>query len=62
MRFKGLGRTLMATGVVCIIVYGLFALYPVASSAALRISNALLYLGIIMIVAGLAVRLSRPRT
>ena len=61
MRFKGAGRALMATGVVCLIIYVLVNLYGL-SSTALRVGNILLLVGIVSIVIGIALRLSRTST
>ena len=61
MRFRGAGRVLMATGVVCVIIYVLVNLYGL-SSGALRVGNALVFVGIISIVIGIALRLSRTST
>ncbi len=58
MRFNGVGRALMAAGVVCIIIYVLAGLYG-TSATALRVGNVLFYVGIIAIILGIAVRLSR---
>lgn len=58
MRFKGAGRSLMVAGVACIIIYVLAGLYG-TSATALRVGNVLLYAGIIVIIIGLALRLSR---
>ncbi|MGI9167780.1 MAG: hypothetical protein ACR2G5_15615 [Pyrinomonadaceae bacterium] len=58
MRFKGAGRSLMAAGVVCIIIYVLAGLYG-DSATALRVGNLLFYIGIIAIILGVALRLSR---
>jgi hypothetical protein len=51
----------MATGVVCLIIYVLVNLYGL-SSGALRVGNALVFVGIISIVIGIALRLSRTST
>ncbi len=59
MRFKGLGRALIATGFICVIIYILAALYGY-SATALRIGNVLFYIGIIAMIVGIALRLSRP--
>ncbi len=58
--FKGAGRSLMAAGVACIIIYVVVGLYGL-SATALRIGTLLLYVGIVIIIIGLALRLSRPR-
>ncbi|MBA3355369.1 MAG: hypothetical protein H0U18_05390 [Pyrinomonadaceae bacterium] len=58
MRMRGAGRALMATGVVCIILYVLVSLYGL-SATGLRIGTLLLYAGIVMIILGVALRLSR---
>jgi small-conductance mechanosensitive channel len=58
MRFRGAGRALMATGVVCLIIYVLANLYGV-NYTALRVGNILLFVGIVSIVIGIALRLSR---
>lgn len=58
MKLRGAGRSLMATGVVCIIIYVLVSLYGL-SATALRIGNLLLFVGIVIIIIGLALRLSR---
>jgi uncharacterized membrane protein YtjA (UPF0391 family) len=60
MKLKGAGRSLMAAGVACIIIYVLASLYGL-SATALRVGKVLLYVGIVIIVIGLAVRLLRPR-
>jgi len=60
MILKGAGRALMATGVVFVITYVLFTLYGL-SSTGLQIGKLLLYVGIVLFILGLAVRLSRPR-
>ena len=51
----------MATGVVCLIIYVLVNLYGL-SSTALRVGNILLLVGIVSIVIGIALRLSRTST
>jgi len=56
MKLKGGGRSLMAAGVACIIIYVLVSLYGL-STTALRIGTVLLYVGVAMIIIGLAVRL-----
>jgi len=63
MRLRGTGRALIGTGVGCVIIYVLISLYGL-SATGLRIGTYLLYLGIVMIVAGIIVRLLRtsPRT
>ncbi|HET9786293.1 MAG TPA: hypothetical protein VFP47_04115 [Pyrinomonadaceae bacterium] len=61
MRFRGAGRALMATGVVCLIIYVLANLYGV-NYTALRVGNILLFVGIVSIVIGIALRLSRTST
>ncbi|CAN5815342.1 hypothetical protein BH18ACI4_BH18ACI4_03630 [soil metagenome] len=58
MRLRGAGRSLMATGVVFIVIYVLVSLYGL-SATGLRIGTLLLYAGIIMFIIGLALRLSR---
>jgi uncharacterized membrane protein len=60
MKLRGAGRSFIAAGVVCIVIYVLVSLYEV-SATALRVGNLLLYVGIVIIIIGLAVRLSRPR-
>jgi hypothetical protein len=59
MRLRGAGRSFIAAGVVCIIIYVLVSLYELSASA-LRVGKLLLYVGIVMTIIGLAVRLSRP--
>ena len=61
MRFEGAGRGLMAAGIVCIIIYVLAALYGF-SAPALRIGSMLRYIGVVAIIIGLVLRLSRPST
>jgi formate hydrogenlyase subunit 3/multisubunit Na+/H+ antiporter MnhD subunit len=51
----------MATGVVCLIIYVLANLYGV-NYTALRVGNILLFVGIVSIVIGIALRLSRTST
>ncbi|CAN5619699.1 hypothetical protein BH20ACI3_BH20ACI3_23470 [soil metagenome] len=58
MRLRGAGRSLMATGVICTIIYVLVSLYG-HSATGLRIGSVLLYVGIIIFIIGLALRLSR---
>ena len=58
MRFIGAGRALMAAGAACVIIYVLAGLYG-DSATALRVGKLLFYIGIIAIVLGIAVRLSR---
>ena len=58
MKLKGAGRSLIATGVVFIIIYVLVSLYGL-SSTGLTIGKVLLYVGIGMVIVGVAVRLSR---
>ncbi len=60
MKLRGAGRSFIAAGVVCIIIYILLSLYGL-SATGLRIGTLLLYVGIVMIIIGLVVRLSRPR-
>ncbi len=63
MRMRGAGRSLIAAGVVCIIAYVLATLYG-ESATGLRIGKVLLYVGVTILVLGIAVRLSRtsPRS
>ncbi|MGI8897043.1 MAG: hypothetical protein ACR2IB_01495 [Pyrinomonadaceae bacterium] len=58
MRLRGAGRSLIATGVVCIIIYVLVSLYGL-SATGLRVGKLLLYVGIATIIIGVALRLSR---
>jgi hypothetical protein len=58
MRFKGAGRALMATGVVCIIFYILTALSDL-SATVLRVGKVLFYVGIVALILGVVVRLLR---
>ncbi|HYN24545.1 MAG TPA: hypothetical protein VES69_05820 [Pyrinomonadaceae bacterium] len=58
MKLRGAGRALVATGVVCIILYVLVSLYGL-SATGLRIGTLLLYAGIVMIILGVVLRLSR---
>lgn len=51
----------MATGVVCLIIYVLANLYG-TNYTALRVGNILLFVGIVSIVIGIALRLSRTST
>ncbi|MBV9957801.1 MAG: hypothetical protein JO360_05235 [Acidobacteria bacterium] len=60
MRFRGVGRVLMAVGVVCMIVYILIALNG-ESANALKVGRALFYVGLCALIAGLSVRLFRQR-
>lgn len=60
MKLRGAGRSFIVAGVICIIMYVLFNLYGL-SATALRTGKLLLYVGIVIIIVGLAVRLSRPR-
>jgi hypothetical protein len=60
MRLRGVGRALMAAGVICVIIYVLVSLYGL-SATGLQIGKLLLYVGIVTFIIGLAVRLSRPR-
>jgi hypothetical protein len=60
MKLRGAGRWFIVAGVLCIIVYILVSLYGL-SATALRIGTLLLYVGIVIIIIGLAVRLLRPR-
>ncbi|MDQ3472490.1 MAG: hypothetical protein M3447_02010 [Acidobacteriota bacterium] len=61
MRFRGAGRAFIATGVIFIIVYVLISLYGL-SATGLRIGTVLLYVGIVLFIVGLSVRLARPRS
>ena len=61
MKFKGAGRALMATGVVCMIFYILAALYG-DSATAIRIGRILFFFGLAALIVGLALRLSRQST
>lgn len=63
MKLRGAGRTLIVAGVACIIVYVLVSLYGL-SATGIRIGTLLLYVGIVIIIVGIAVRLLRtsPRT
>lgn len=58
MKLRGAGRSLIAMGVVFLIVYVLISLYGLSASG-LRIGKLLLYVGIVMLIIGLAIRLSR---
>ena len=58
MKLKGTGRSLIVTGVIFTLFYVLVSLYG-ESAAALRIGTFLLYVGIVMIIIGIAVRLLR---
>ena len=61
MRFRGAGRAFIATGVIFIMVYVLISLYGL-SATGLRIGTVLLYVGIVLFIVGLSVRLARPRS
>ena len=61
MRLRGAGRALIATGVVFIIVYILVSLYGL-SATGLRVGTMFLYVGVVLFIAGLALRLARPRS
>lgn len=58
MKLRGAGRTF--TGVVFIIFYVLVSLYGL-SATGLRIGTLLLYVGIVLFIIGLSLRLARPR-
>lgn len=58
MRLRGAGRSLMVTGVGFIIIYVLVSLYGL-SATGLRVGKLLLYVGIVIFILGLALRLSR---
>lgn len=58
MKLRGAGRTLIVAGVVCVIAYVLVSLYGL-SATGLRIGTLLLYVGIVIIIVGIAIRLSR---
>lgn len=58
MKLRGAGRSLIATGMVFVIVYVLISLYGLSANG-LRIGKLLLYVGIVMVIIGVAVRLSR---
>jgi len=60
MRLRGAGRAFIATGVVFIFVYILVSLYGL-SATGLRVATLLLYVGIVLFVVGLSLRLARPR-
>ena len=61
MRLKGAGRAFMATGVVFTIVYILVSLSR-ASATGLRFGTLFLYVGIVLFIIGLSLRLARPRS
>ena len=61
MRLRGAGRAFITTGVVFIIVYGLVSLYGL-SAKGLRVGTLLLYVGIVLFIVGLSLRLARPRS
>ena len=61
MKMIGAGRALMTTGVICIIIYVLISLYGL-SATGLQIGKLLLIVGVVALIAGIAVRLSRART
>lgn len=63
MKFKGVGRALMAAGVVCMIIYILAALSGLTTTT-IRMGGVLFYIGLVALIVGLVVRLSRstPRT
>ncbi|MBV9211615.1 MAG: hypothetical protein JOZ52_13335 [Acidobacteria bacterium] len=58
MRFRGVGRALMAAGVGCLIFYILIALYSV-TPALIKFGNLLFYVGIVALIVGVVVRLMR---
>ncbi|HET6669193.1 MAG TPA: hypothetical protein VFH15_03080 [Pyrinomonadaceae bacterium] len=58
MRFRGAGRAFIATGVIFIFVYILVSLYGL-SAKGLRIGTLLLYVGIVLFIVGLSLRLAR---
>ena len=60
MKLRGAGRAFIATGVVFIIVYGLVSLYGL-SATGLRIGTLFLYVGIVLFIVGVSVRLARRR-
>jgi hypothetical protein len=60
MRLRGAGRAFIATGVGFIIVYILVSLSR-ASATGLRIGSLFLYVGIVLFIVGLSLRLARPR-
>ena len=60
MKLRGAGRSFIATGVAFIIFYFLVNLYGL-SATGLRIGTLLLYVGIILFIVGLSLRLARPR-
>jgi hypothetical protein len=60
MKYKGAGRGLIAAGVVCLLIYVLISLYGL-SATGLRVGTLLLYAGVIMVIVGIVVRLSRKR-
>ena len=61
MRLRGAGRAFIATGVVFIIIYILVSLYGL-SATGLRVGTMFLYVGVVLFIAGLALRLARPRS
>lgn len=61
MRLEGAGRSFIVTGVVFIFIYILVSLYGL-SAKGLRIGTLLLYVGIVLFIVGLSLRLARPRS
>ena len=61
MKLQGAGRAFITTGVVFIIFYILVSLYGL-SATGLRIGTLLLYVGIVLFVVGVSLRLARPRS
>lgn len=58
MKLRGAARSFMAAGVACLIIYVLVGLYGLSASAS-RVGSLLLYVGIAILVIGLALRLLR---
>lgn len=61
MKLRGAGRAFIATGVAFVIFYVLVSLYG-RSATGLRIGTLLLYVGIVLFIIGLSLRLARPRS
>lgn len=61
MKFSGVGRSFIVTGLAFIIFYFLVSLYGL-SAKGLRIGTLLLYVGIVLFIVGLTLRLARPRS
>jgi hypothetical protein len=61
MKLRGAGRSFIVTGLAFIVFNFLVSLYGQSAKAS-RIGTLLLYVGIVLFIVGLSLRLARPRS